>query len=67
MGTGAVAFNSNLEKKLARIWVLRLGFRPQDWNLGFETGIWASRLGFEGVGMEEKEEEEEKIPICVKA
>ena len=35
--------------------------------MGFETGIWASRLGFEGVGMEEKEEEEEKIPICVKA
>ena len=21
---------------------------PQDWDLGLETGIWASRLGFEG-------------------
>ena len=33
---------------------------------GLETGIWASRLGFEGggggEGMEEKKEEKEKIP-----
>ena len=38
----------------------------QDWNLGLETGIWASRLGFEGGGTEEEEEgeeeEKEKIP-----
>ena len=35
--------------------------------MGLETGIWASRLGFEGGGTEEDEEEEkeekkEKIP-----
>ena len=34
--------------------------------MGLETGIWASRLGFEGGGgtekKEEKEEEKEKIP-----
>ena len=44
---------------------MRLGFGPQDWDLGLETGIWASRLGFEGGGTEEKkkmEEEKEKIP-----
>ena len=23
----------------ARIWALRLGFRPQDWDLNLETGI----------------------------
>ena len=53
----------------ARIWALRLGCGPQDWDLGLETGIWASRLGFEGGGTEEEEkvEEKEKIPICVKA
>ena len=32
----------------ARIGALRLGFGPRDWDLGLETGIWASRLGFEG-------------------
>ena len=41
----------------ARIWALRLGFRPLGWDLGLETGIWVSRvefrpresrLGFEG-------------------
>ena len=44
----------------ARIWALRLGFGPQDWDLGLETGIWASGRG----GTEEKKEEEkkEKIP-----
>ena len=47
---------------------MRLGFGPQDWNLGLETGIWASKLGFEGgtekkeEEKEEKEKEEEKIP-----
>ena len=34
--------------------------------MGLEAGIWASRLGFEGGGMEEEEEKEkkekEKIP-----
>ena len=39
---------------VARIWALKLGFGPQDWDLGLETGVLASRLGFEG----EKEEEE---------
>ena len=45
----------------ARIWTLRLGFGPQDWDLDLETGIWASRLGYEGGGTEEKEEKKEKI------
>ena len=39
---------------------------PQDWDLGLETGIWASRLGFEGGGTKkegEEKEEEEKIPL----
>ena len=41
---------------------MRPGFAPQDWDLGLETGTWASRLGFEGGGTEEEEEEkEEKI------
>ena len=35
-------------KSQPRIWALRLGFGPQDRDLGLETGIWASRLGFEG-------------------
>ena len=46
----------------ARIWALRLGFGSQDWDLGLETGIWASGLGSEGGAEEKKEEEEEKIP-----
>ena len=47
----------------ARIWALRLGFEPRDWDLDLETGIRASRLGFEGGTKEEKEKEkEEKIP-----
>ena len=37
---------------------MRLGFGPHDWDLGLETGMWASRLGFEG-GMEK---EKDKIP-----
>ena len=42
---------------------MRLGFGPQDWDLGLKTGIWASRLGFVGGGMEEEEDKEkEKIP-----
>jgi len=32
----------------------RLGFGPQDWDLGLETGIGASRLGFEGGTKKEK-------------
>jgi len=39
---------------------LRLEFGSQDWDLGLKTGIWASRLGFEGGGMEEEKEEEEE-------
>ena len=39
---------------------------PQDWDLGLEARIWASRLrygpGGGGEGCEEEEEEEEKIP-----
>ena len=48
----------------AIIWVSRLEFRPQDWNLGLKAGIWASRLGFEGEGTEEekKKKEKEKFP-----
>ena len=58
----------------ARIWALRLGFGPQDWDLGLNTGIWASRLEFgprgwdlrRGTGEEgEEEEKKEKIPhVC---
>ena len=49
---------------------MRLGFGPQDWDLGFKAGIWASRLRYGpggGGGIMEKEEEkevEEKIPLC---
>ena len=34
------------------IWALRLGFGPQDWDLGLKAGIWASRLryGPQGLG-----------------
>ena len=28
------------------IWAMRLGFGPQDWDMGLETGIWATRLGY---------------------
>ena len=38
----------------AKIWAWRLEFGPQVWDLGLETGIWASRQGFEG-GTEKKE------------
>ena len=42
---------------------LKIGIWASGWNLGLETGIWASRLGFEGGGTEEEEEKEkEKIP-----
>ena len=52
------------------IWALRLGFGPQDWDLGLKAGIWASRLrygpgGWGEGGTEKKEKEkekEEKIP-----
>ena len=51
------------------IWVLRLGFGPQDWDLGLEARIWALRLRYgprgwgRGGGAEkEKEKEVEKIP-----
>ena len=27
-------------------WALRLGFRPQDWDLGLDAGIWALRLRY---------------------
>ena len=40
---------------------MRLGFGPQDWDLGLKIGIWASRLGFEG-GTEKEEKKKEKIP-----
>ena len=42
----------------------------QDWDLGLETGILATRLGFEGGKNEEGGEgggEGENSPICVKA
>ena len=44
----------------AGTWASRLAFRPQDWDLGLKTRIWASRLGFEAEGQTEEEEEEEK-------
>ena len=52
----------------AGILATRLGFGPRGWDLGLETGIWASRLGFEGE-VEEKEEKkkEEEFPISVEA
>ena len=43
-----------------RIWALRLGFGTQDWDLGLETGIWASRLRSEGGGTKKKKEEEKE-------
>ena len=53
---------------------MRVGFGPQDLDLSFEAGIWASRLRYgpggwgEGSAEEEekeKEEKEEKLPhIC---
>ena len=52
---------------------LRLGFGPQDWDLGLKARIWASRLRYgpggwgAGTKKEEKEEKEkEKIPLCEK-
>ena len=46
----------------SQIWALRVGFEPQDWDLGLQAGIWASRLrygpGDWGEGGYEEEEEE---------
>ena len=47
-----------------------MGFGPQDWDLGLQAGMWASRLryglgGWAEGGAEEKKEDEEKIPhLC---
>ena len=47
---------------------MRLGFGPGDWDLGLETGIWASRLGFEGGGRRRRRRRRRrKSPIYVKA
>ena len=49
---------------------LRLGFGPQDWDLGLETGIWDSGLEFEGGGRNRRRRRRRrrrKSPICVKA
>ena len=44
---------------------MRLGFGPQDWDLGLKAGIWASRLSYgPGSGGWGTEKEEEKIPLC---
>ena len=45
---------------------MRLGFGPQDWDLGLKAGIWAVRLryGPGGRGGREEEEEKEKVPLC---
>ena len=52
----------------ARIWAMRLGFGPRDWDLGLDTGILALRLGFERVGQRSKRiRRRRKFPICVKA
>ena len=47
---------------MAQFLAWRLRFGPRGWDSGLETGIWASRLGFEGGTKKKKEEEEEKIP-----
>ena len=39
---------------------MRLGFGPQDWDLGLKAGIWASRLRYGPGGGGEGEEEEKK-------
>ena len=45
---------------------LEAGFGPQDWDLGLEAGIWASRLRYgpggwgRGGGTKEKKEEEKE-------
>ena len=47
---------------------MRVGFGPQDWDLGLEARIWASRLRYgpggwgKGGTKKEKMEEKEKIP-----
>ena len=46
------------------IWASRLGFGPQDLDLGLEAGIWASRLRYGPGGGGSTEKEEEKIPLC---
>ena len=53
----------------ARIWALRLEFGPRDEDLGLKTRIKAPRPGYElwRGWTEEKEEEKEKFPLCVKA
>ena len=58
--------NSSLEAKIP---VSRLGFGPQAWDLGLETEIWASRLGFEGEGQRRRRRRRRrrKSSICVKA
>ena len=49
---------------------MRLGFGPQDWDLGLKAGIWALRLRYGPVvgggtkKKEKKEKEKEKIPLC---
>ena len=55
----------------AEIWAMRLGFEPQDWDLGLKAGIWASRLrygpGGWGGGRRRRRRRRRKSPICVKA
>ena len=50
---------------------MRLGFEPQGKDLGLETSIWASRLGFQSRGGDGEEEggegggeEGEISPMC---
>ena len=45
---------------------MRLGFGPQDWDLGLKAGIWAVRLryGPGGRGGTEEEEKKGKVPLC---
>ena len=44
----------------ARIWAWRLGFGPQDWDLGLEAGIWALRLRYGPRGWVERGTKKEK-------
>ena len=59
----------------AKFWARRLELEPhgyilslEGWNLGLEARFWVSRLNLRlGGGTEEKKEEKEKFPLCVKA
>ena len=66
MGNFLLLLESGL---LAGIWILRLKYGPQGWDLGLKAGIWASRLRYgpsawRRGGTKKEEEKDEKIPLC---